>query len=105
MSARVFALLGALLLCGCSDGDWDHAMSFAGLDDTAPPAEAAAAPAEVVPARPRPVAAQQVPGAPDPFCASVASHDASGGAFDAETQRHVYAQSYGQCLAIFGPGR
>jgi hypothetical protein len=100
MIFRIAAALAAVtLLAGCSDADWDQAGSFLGLDPTPPappPAVATAAPA------PAPAPA---PGQPDPFCAAVAAHDSAENGFDAATQARVFTQSYGQCLAIFGPGR
>jgi hypothetical protein len=103
MILRIAAALAALcLLAGCSDADWDRAGGFLGLDATpaAPPAVAVAAPA---PPASVPVSGP-APGQPDPFCAAVAAHDSGQNGFDAATQARIFAQSYGQCLAIFGPG-
>lgn len=97
MSLRLAALLAAAVtLAGCTDADWDRTMSFAGFDD-APAAPAA-------PARARPVAPAQ-PAGPDPFCQGVARHDSTANGFDTQTQSQVFARSYAQCLAVFGPGR
>lgn len=104
MAFRIALLLAAaLVLAGCTDADWDRAASFAGLDDAAPQDAAAApvpAPIPSAPARPVVTATGD-----DPFCHGVATHDSTAGAFDAPTQSRVFAQSYSQCLAIFGPGR
>lgn len=100
MILRVAAALAALcLLAGCSDADWDQAGSVLGLDATPPP------PAAVAVAAPAPPPPALAPGQPDPFCTAVASHDSAENGFDAATRARVFTQSYGQCLAIFGPGR
>lgn len=100
MALRIALLLAAaLVLAGCTDADWDQAASFAGLDDAAPQDSA---PVPVPVPAPRPVVTAS---GDDPFCHGVAAHDSTAGAFDAPTQAHVFAQSYSQCLAIFGSGR
>ena len=97
MVLRIVAALAAItLLAGCSDADWDQAGTFLGLDSPAPPPTAPVAAATPVP--------PPAPGQPDPFCAGVATHDSAENGFDATTQARVFTQSYGQCLAIFGPG-
>lgn len=106
MALRIAAILVAtLVLAGCTDADWDQAASFAGLDDAAVAQDSAPAPApgpaRLTPARPVVTAAT----GDDPFCHAVAARDSEAGAFDPPTQSRVFAQSYSQCLAIFGPGR
>lgn len=102
MSLRLAALLAAaVMLAGCTDADWDRTMSFAGFDDApaVPAAPAAATPA------PRALAAAAPVQGPDPFCQGVARHDSTANGFDTQTQSQVFARSYAQCLAVFGPGR
>jgi hypothetical protein len=90
---------GCLLLAGCSDADWDHALNYTGLQGSAEETQAVAAdPA------PRPVAAPQAAAAPQPanndFCRSVAMQDAGDNGFDQATQQRVYARSYAQCMTL-----
>jgi hypothetical protein len=95
-----FALAFCLLLAGCTDADWDHAMNYAGLADTGTqPVKTtahatASAPAAIA-------AAPTAEPANADFCRSVAMQDASGNGFDQPTQQRVFAQSYAQCLAIY----
>jgi hypothetical protein len=103
MKIRIAAFLAAAcFLAGCSDQDWNHALTFTGLggshDDQPPPAAPAPTVAQVIPA-PVPEGAQPQPNA---FCESVASQDAGGNDFDPPTQRRVFVQSYRQCVAVFG---
>ena len=90
---------GCLLLAGCSDADWDHALNYTGLKGSAEESAVAAAnPA------PRSVSAPQAEAAaaPEPantdFCRSVAMQDAGDNGFDQATQQRVYARSYAQCM-------
>ena len=106
-------LTAALFLSACSDQDWSHALTFAGLggshDNPSPPP---AAPPPQAAAQPAPVTAQAAPapaampeGAqpqPNAFCMSVATQDAGGNDFDAATQQRVFVQSYRQCVTVFG---
>ena len=94
------ALSFCLLLAGCTDADWDHAMNYTGLEaqdaasvprTAAPPPTVAAAPAATVAAEP----------ANTDFCRSVATQDASDNGFDPATQRRVFARSYAQCMTIY----
>jgi hypothetical protein len=110
MKIRIAAALAiAAFLSACSDGDWDHALTYTGLSSThSDSADAQAA----VATQPAPMVAQAAPasatvaadGAPKPnaFCESVASQDAGGNDFDPATQRRVFVQSYQQCVAVFG---
>jgi hypothetical protein len=93
---------GCLLLAGCTDADWDHAMSYSGLaqePEAAPvqaPRAAASEPATIV-------ATPAAPGEPAnaDFCRSVATQDAGSNGFDPATQARVFRQSYAQCLTIY----
>jgi hypothetical protein len=108
MKIHIVAFLAAAcLVSGCSDQDWNHALTFAGLGgahdnapDAQPVANAAPAPrtAQVTTA-PIPEGAQPQPNA---FCESVASQDTQGNNYDPATQRRVFVQSYQQCVAVFG---
>jgi hypothetical protein len=97
MKHRVaIAVLAAALLSGCSDVDWDHALSYTGLGETANTPPPAAEPA--TPAAAEPVAAQ--PAAPDDWCKQVAESerkDAATQGFDEATQRHRAEVTYKQC--------
>jgi hypothetical protein len=86
------ALFSALLLAGCTDADWDHAMTYTGLEG-ARTAEAAEAPPASVPV---PAAASD-----DGFCEAVAKQDATGGEFDPATQARILQRSFRQCVAMF----
>jgi hypothetical protein len=97
-------LAAACLLAGCSDQDWNHALTFTGLggshDDQPPPVAPAPTVARIVPApAPVPEGAQPQPNA---FCESVASQDTQGNNYDPATQQRVFVQSYRQCVAVFG---
>jgi hypothetical protein len=100
------ALSFCLLLAGCTDADWDHAMNYTGLEETS------AADATPVTTAPRPVASSSTVAATpaatvatEPantdFCRSVATQDATGNDFDPATQQRVFARSYAQCMAIY----
>ena len=98
-------LAAAVFLSACSDQDWNHALTFTGLggahdnaSEAQPAARAAPMTAQVTSA-PIPEGAQPQPNA---FCESVASQDAQGNNYDPATQRRVFAQSYQQCVAVFG---
>jgi len=91
-------LVFPLLLAGCTDSDWDHVLSYSGLEESAAQADAPR------PAAPTSVAAE--PSAPAQssnadFCRSVATRDASADGFDSATQARIFAQSYAQCAAIY----
>jgi hypothetical protein len=90
---------GCLLLAGCSDADWDHALNYTGLNGSAEESEAA-----VAKPAPRSVSAPAAEVAPEPantdFCRSVAMQDASDNGFDQATQQRVYARSYAQCVTM-----
>ena len=96
------AICAALLAGGCSDIDWDHALSYAGLGDTKP----ATQPPPAVTADQPPPAAEQAPtvsGMPAPtndWCTEVAQSvrsDAAGQGFDARTQQLRADSAYNQC--------
>jgi hypothetical protein len=93
-------LVFCLLLAGCSDTDWDHALNYTGLRGSAEEPEAAPAPASAaMSAPPAETAAAPVPADTD-FCRSVAMQDAGDNGFDQATQQRVYARSYAQCAAF-----
>lgn len=97
---KTLPLIFCLLLAGCTDTDWDHALRYSGLKGSAEEPEAAAKPA------PRPVSAPPAEAAAAPesgdmgFCRSVAMQDAGDNGFDPATQQRVYARSYAQCLTL-----
>jgi hypothetical protein len=92
-------LILCLLLAGCSDADWDHALNYTGLKGSAEESDAA-----VAKPAPRSVSAPQAEAAPEPantdFCRSVAMQDAGDNGFDQATQQRVYARSYAQCMTM-----
>jgi hypothetical protein len=115
---KKLALISCLLLAGCSDTDWDHALNYAHLGGSS--SEDVDAPVRT--AAPRPTTAQQPAAAPQTvaatataapapvtaaapdnadFCRAVATQDATENGFDPATQQRVFAQSYGQCVAIY----
>jgi hypothetical protein len=99
MTKRYYLCL-CLLLAGCTDADWDHAMQYGGLEDTAQPDEDA--PQRIA----KPVAVSTQSTAPaetsnKEFCNAVATQDAARGGFDSATQARVFARSYAQCSAIY----
>ena len=88
-----------LLLAGCTEADWDHALNYTGMagedattaavqPEPAPtPSAAVASPAQVVPN--------------SDLCRAVATQDATTNDFDPATQQRVFARSYSQCVAIY----
>ncbi|HEY2011239.1 MAG TPA: hypothetical protein VGH23_19780 [Rhizomicrobium sp.] len=96
------ALTLCLLVAGCSDADWNHALNYTGLngdeDATAEPAQPAAAPAASATAA-APQAPASVPNSD--LCRAVATQDATSNDFDPATQQRVFARSYSQCVAIY----
>jgi len=96
---KSLALTFCLLLAGCTDGDWDHALNVFSSDaqdatDDVVPQPVAAQPAAAT------AAASAEPSNSD-FCRAVAAQDATGYGFDQPTQKRVFAQSYAQCVAIY----
>lgn len=99
---KPFALIVCLLLAGCSEADWNHALNYTGLGADQ---DAAADPEPAAPAA-RPAATAAAPDAPAPvpnsdLCRAVATQDATGNDFDPATQQRVFARSYSQCVAIY----
>jgi hypothetical protein len=96
---KCLALTFCLLVAGCSDADWNHALTYTGMgasDDAA----------DVTPTAPAATAAAAAPGAPAPvpnsdLCRAVATQDATSNDFDPATQQRVFARSYSQCVAIY----
>jgi hypothetical protein len=87
-----FALMFCLLLAGCSDGDWDHALNYAGLSNSEHADADAVQPATSA-------ASAAAPNAD--LCRAVATKDATSNDFDPATQQRVFARSYSQCVAIY----
>ena len=90
-----------LLLAGCSDGDWDHALNYAGVSGSSGDPEEAApksVPSAAMSVRPAETAALDSAGTD--FCRAVAIQDAGDNGFDPATQQRVLARSYAQCMAI-----
>jgi hypothetical protein len=96
---KTLPLIACLLLAGCTDTDWDHALNYTGLKGSAE--EPAAV---VAKSAPRSVSAPLAEAAPEPantdFCRSVAMQDAGDNGFDQATQQRVYARSYAQCMTL-----
>ena len=114
------ALLFCLVLAGCTDADWDHALNYVypAPDDADAsagqfqPQSAVATDTASIPSAPATVAqtpaanTAAIPNAPAgpanaDFCRAVATQDATGSGFDQATQQRVFARSYGQCVAIY----
>ena len=91
-----FAMSG-LALSGCTDADWDHAMTYSGSGRAGRPTSADRAGARQ-PARRAPAPAPSNAS----FCEAAAKQDASRDGFDAATQQRVYQRSVQQCVAMFG---
>jgi hypothetical protein len=98
MTKRRYLLCLCLLLAGCSDADWDHAMRYGGLEEDAAPSRST--PQRVAPPA---VASTEAAAAPtnSEFCNAVAAEDAARSGFDPATQARMFAQSYAQCTAIY----
>ena len=101
------AVCAALLVGGCSDTDWDHALSYAGLGDSKP----ATQPPPTVAADQTPPATEQAPtvsGMPAPadnWCTEIAQSarsEAAGQGFDARTQQLRANSAYNQCTRYPG---
>ncbi len=96
------SLVFCLLLCGCTDADWDRVMRYGGMADTDAAPRPRTNPAAVaVTAQPDETAGAPVAqSANTDFCRAVAMQDASGNGFDPATQQRVFARSYAQCMAL-----
>jgi hypothetical protein len=93
------ALTFCLLLAGCSDADWNHALNYTGMGGNEDASAETARPAA-------PAATAAAPEAPAPMpnsdlCRAVATQDATSNDFDPATQQRVFARSYSQCVAIY----
>ncbi len=96
-----FALIFCLLLAGCSDTDWDHALNYTGLGSSADADADAAQPVTSAAAAASSGAPAQA-GAPNAdLCRAVATADATSNDFDPATQQRVFARSYSQCISIY----
>ena len=95
---KALALTVCMLLAGCSEADWNHALNYTGLngdqDATAEPAAPAAAATAAAPQAPATVPNSDL-------CRAVATQDATSSDFDPATQQRVFARSYSQCVAIY----
>jgi len=101
---KTLPLLFCLLLAGCSDADWDHALNYTGLRGSAEePQDAAPVPAQTSAQVPAPPAETAAAPANNDFCRSVAMQDAGANGFDQATQQRVFARSYAQCLTLGAP--
>ena len=84
----------ACVLAGCTDADWDHSLSYIGMNqspDAAPAAQANAAPQAATPA---------APAAEDDWCVTAskaAEREAREQGFDAATQHHRAETALQQC--------
>ncbi|HEX4271757.1 MAG TPA: hypothetical protein VHZ32_10235 [Rhizomicrobium sp.] len=97
--AFVMALSG-LAVAGCSDTDWDHAMTYSGLGGQRVAENTTGAlPGENTP----PPSPTQTSTAPDTnFCESVAKQDATSDGLDAATQQRLFQRNFRQCIQMFG---
>jgi len=99
MTKRYYLCL-CLLLAGCTDADWDHALRYSGLEETAEPSMAApqrvTSPAVVSTEAGTPAGASNTE-----FCNAVAAQDAARSGFDPATQARMFARSYAQCAAVY----
>lgn len=92
MRRGLVVLFAAVLLGGCTDADWDHTLSYVGLDSGAPPP--AAAPAAVAAATP-------AESAENSWCveaAKAAQREAAEQGFDSATQHYRAQVTYRQCV-------
>jgi hypothetical protein len=104
---KSLALICCLLLAGCSEADWNHALNYTGMGgDEDASAEAAAPAVPAVAAAPAAAtanapeaSAQAIPNSD--LCRAVATQDATSNDFDPATQARVFARSYSQCVAIY----
>jgi hypothetical protein len=115
MNIRIItAVLAAFLLCGCTDADWDYALTYTGLgqaDKNKPPQAGRTdnnQPPQANPVRaeaaPAPVPAEQSAKA-DEWCQQVAKSardEAAGNGFDLATQQRTAEAHYRQCLGLSG---
>jgi hypothetical protein len=98
---KPLTLMFCLLLAGCSEADWNHALNYGGLggdEDASAETASPAAPGAATAAAPQ-APAQGVPNSD--LCRVVATQDATGSDFDPATQQRVFARSYSQCVAIY----
>jgi hypothetical protein len=101
MKKLPWMIVAALLLCGCTDADWDHLASF-----DSPPSETRVA--QSAPESSTPVAEVQTPAgqaAPqlDVWCQQVAQDaltKAARNGFDSTTQQSMAKNSYHQCAVL-----
>ena len=101
---KTLPLLFCLLLAGCSDAEWDHALNYIGLRGSAEePEDAAPVPAQASVQVPAPPAEAAAAPANNDFCRSVAMQDAGANDFDQATQQRVFARSYAQCITLGAP--
>jgi hypothetical protein len=95
------ALMFCLLLAGCSDADWNHALNYSGLGSSAD-ADADAVQPVTSAATAAPAGAPTQAAAPNAdLCRAVATQDATGNDFDPATQQRVFARSYSQCVMVY----
>jgi hypothetical protein len=107
---KPLTLTVCLLLAGCSDADWNHALNYTGMSQAMDYAgmggDDNATADTVQPAAPAATATAAASSAPAPvpnsdLCKAVATQDATSNDFDPATQQRVFARSYSQCVAIY----
>jgi hypothetical protein len=99
---KILLPIFCLLLAGCSDAQWDHALNYAGMGGASEEPEEVApksAPSTAVSAQPAETAAT-ADSAGTAFCRAVAMQDAGDNGFDTATQQRVFARSYAQCMML-----
>ena len=95
------ALAFCLLLAGCSDSDWDHALNYTGLGGSADADADAVQPVTSATTAASAGAPAQAAAPSADLCRAVATQDATSNDFDPATQQRVFARSYAQCLSIY----
>jgi hypothetical protein len=89
--------IAGLALSGCTDSDWDHALTYGGLGEQTVAAEPVPPPAPAPATAPAPASESNAS-----FCESVAKQAATRDGFDAATQQRMFQRSFQQCVAMFG---
>jgi len=100
---KPLALAFCLFAAGCTDSDWDRALTYVypAPDDADLTSDASPKPAPQPATQPATAAAAPSAPANADFCRAVATQDATSNGFDPATQQRVFARSYGQCVAMY----
>jgi len=101
---KSLALTFCLLLAGCSEAEWNHALNYTGMGNDEDSNAEAAVPVPASAPRSATAAAPEAPAQAVPnsdLCRAVATQDATSNDFDPATQQRVFTRSYSQCVAIY----